>query len=68
MRAEVGSQGNQFVVGKVQPYFRLTGTAQTFSWFRPAPGGDKFLAPAPTEENQPALTLILNWASQLNRE
>ena len=68
MSAQVGSRGSEFVVGKVQPYFRLTGTAQTFSWFKPAPGGEKFLAPAPTEENQPALTLILNWASALNRE
>ncbi|MGA8491000.1 MAG: hypothetical protein WB711_11285 [Terriglobales bacterium] len=67
MSAQVGSRGSQFVVGKIQPYFRLTGTAQSFSWFQPAPGGDKFMAPAPTEEIQPALTLTLNWPLQLNR-
>jgi eukaryotic-like serine/threonine-protein kinase len=68
MSAQVSSKGNQFMVGKVQPYFRLTGTAQTFSWFQPAPGGDKFMAPAPTDDLQPALTLTLNWLSELNRD
>jgi|HubBroStandDraft_6_1064221.scaffolds.fasta_scaffold00155_19 hypothetical protein len=68
MSAQVSSKGSQFVVGKVQPYFRLTGTAQTFSWFQPAPSGDKFVAPAPTDDTQPALTLTLNWPSELNRE
>jgi eukaryotic-like serine/threonine-protein kinase len=68
MSAQVGTRESQFVVGKVQPYFRLTGTAQTFSWFQPAPGGEKFIAPAPTEEIQPALTLTLNWISELNRK
>jgi eukaryotic-like serine/threonine-protein kinase len=68
MSAQVGSKGSQFVVGKVQPYFRLSGTAQIFAWFQPAPGGEKFLAPAPTAENQPALTLILNWPAELDKK
>jgi len=68
MSAQVSSRGSQFVVGKVQPYFRLTGTAQTFSWFQAAPGGDRFIAPAPTDDIQPALTLTVNFPSKLNRE
>jgi serine/threonine protein kinase len=67
MAAEVSATGDQFAVGSVKPLFRLSGTARLFPWFGASPAGDKFLAPSPTGENQPPITLITNWTADLKK-
>jgi Tol biopolymer transport system component/tRNA A-37 threonylcarbamoyl transferase component Bud32 len=64
MSAQFGGKGDQFVVGNVKSYFMLSGTVAIQPWFAPAPDGNKFIAPAPTGENQPPLTLITNWTAE----
>ncbi|HVP44535.1 MAG TPA: protein kinase [Terriglobales bacterium] len=63
----VRAKAGQFTIGEAKPLFRLSGTAQLFSWFEPSTRSDKFLAPAPMGENQPPLTLITNWTAALSK-
>ncbi len=63
---QVSTGGNEFVIGESKLLFRLSGTAQIYSWFTRSPQGDKFLAPAPTGDSQPPLTLTTNWTAVLN--
>jgi Tol biopolymer transport system component len=66
MAADVSTKGNNFSVGGVKMKFPLTGSA-TLVWFAPSPDGKRILAPAPTNEHQPPITLVTNWTAKVKK-
>ena len=64
MSAQIDGKGGQFVVGNLKSFFMFSGSVALQPWFAPAPDDSKFIAPAPTAEDQPPLTLITNWTAE----
>jgi outer membrane scaffolding protein for murein synthesis (MipA/OmpV family) len=67
MAVPVSAQGSQFQVGESKPLFRLIGPNQFLSSFQASADGQRFLAPALTEEKPVPITLVFNWTAELKK-
>ena len=67
MAVPVSVQGSQFQVGEAKPLFRMVGSAQYSGFFQTTRDGQRFLAPAPTEEKSVPITLVFNWTAALKK-